>query len=76
LGGAIEIVDDSCGVLVPPGDSGALAEALRELITNPARCLALAKAASDRARHLCDPSVQLHTLHRALTTMNDRQDAA
>ena len=76
LGGAIEIVDDSCGVLVPPGDSGALAETLRELITNRARRVALAKAAPDRARHLCDPFVQLHTLHHALTAMNDRQDAA
>ncbi|MEP7305028.1 MAG: glycosyltransferase family 4 protein [Acidobacteriota bacterium] len=75
LGGAIEIVDDSCGMLVPPGDSAALAEALRELITNPTRRLALAQAAPDRARRLCDPSVQLYTLHRALTAMNNRQDA-
>ena len=76
LGGAMEIVDDTCGVLVPPGDIGALAEALRELIINQARRLALAQAAPARARHLCDPSVQLHTLHRALNAMNDRQDAA
>ena len=39
----MEIVDDTCGVLVPPGDSGALAGALRDLVANPARRLALAR---------------------------------
>ena len=34
-GGAVEIVDDSCGVLVPPGDPSALAVALRRVIDRP-----------------------------------------
>jgi len=74
-GGVVEIVDDTCGVLVPPGDGAALAKALRELITDPARRLTLAQAAPARARRLCDPSIQLHTLHRALTCMKSRQEA-
>jgi glycosyltransferase involved in cell wall biosynthesis len=76
IGGVIEIVDDSCGVLVPPGDVRALAAALRELITDPARRVALSTAAPGRARRLCDPSRQLHALHRALTDMDGRRDAA
>jgi glycosyltransferase involved in cell wall biosynthesis len=76
LGGVIEIVDDTCGVLVPPGDDVALARALRELIDDPARRLRLAQAAPDRARRLCDPAVQLHLLLRALTSMNGREDRA
>jgi glycosyltransferase involved in cell wall biosynthesis len=76
LGGAIEIVDETCGVLVPPGDSTALAEALRDLITDPARRLALAEAAPSRAAGLCDSSAQLHTLYHALIAMTNRQDAA
>ena len=34
LGGALEIIDASCGVLVPPDDPALLAEALRQLIYN------------------------------------------
>src|SRR5207253_6600113 len=35
LGGAVEVVDESCGVLVPPGDPDALASALSDLMANP-----------------------------------------
>ena len=76
LGGVMEIVDDTCGVLVALGDSVALAAALRELVTNPARRRALAAAAPARARRLCDPSVQLHALHRALIPIASTQDTA
>ena len=36
IGGAREIVDPACGVLVPPDDPAALGEALRALIADPA----------------------------------------
>ena len=55
-GGAIEIVDSSCGVLVPPGDAEALARALARLIVDRAIRAELGAGAPARARHLCDPA--------------------
>ena len=34
-GGALEIIEEGAGVLVPPGDAGALADALRSLLEQP-----------------------------------------
>ncbi len=44
-GGAIEIVEDGTGVLVPPGDVGALAAAIRHLIADPVAAVAMAQRA-------------------------------
>jgi len=50
VGGLPEIVDDGrTGVLVPPGDAGALAAALAGLAGNPARTAALGEAGRARA---------------------------
>jgi glycosyltransferase involved in cell wall biosynthesis len=54
-GGAREIVTPDCGILVAPGDPGALREALTRLITQPADRQRLAAAAPNRAAALCDP---------------------
>jgi glycosyltransferase involved in cell wall biosynthesis len=66
LGGVLEIVDDSCGLLVPPGDTGALAAALRRLITDTGLRSRLAAAAPARARRVSDPTRQIRRLERAL----------
>jgi glycosyltransferase involved in cell wall biosynthesis len=66
LGGALEIVDDSCGVLVPPRDQFALAHALGSLIEDEQRRSRLASAAPSRARRLCDPDVAIERLALAL----------
>ena len=66
MGGAIEIVNDTCGVLVPPGDAAAVAEALRVLIANAGRRRGLGEAGPARARQLCDPTRQLTALAEAL----------
>jgi glycosyltransferase involved in cell wall biosynthesis len=68
-GGAIEIVDDSCGVLVPPGDAEALARALEPLIAVAGIRAKLAAGAPARARQLCDPASQMLRLADALTAM-------
>jgi glycosyltransferase involved in cell wall biosynthesis len=66
LGGALEIVDESCGVLVPPGDPAALADALASLIADPAARARLGAAGPARARLLCDPAAVLGRLHALL----------
>ena len=61
-GGAEEIVDDSCGVLVPPDDPAALARSLSDLLDDPARRTALGAGGPVRARTLCDPARQVRAL--------------
>jgi glycosyltransferase involved in cell wall biosynthesis len=59
MGGALEIVDSSCGALVHPDDPAALAACLRQLILDPGLRSRLGKAAPSRARSLCDPGQQM-----------------
>jgi glycosyltransferase involved in cell wall biosynthesis len=66
LGGAREIVTPECGVLVPPGDPGSLADVLRSLAAEPARRDALGAGGPARARALCDPEQQLARLAAAV----------
>jgi glycosyltransferase involved in cell wall biosynthesis/GT2 family glycosyltransferase len=49
-GGPIEIVDDSCALLYPPGDAAAAARALVEVVSEPARAAAMGRAGRARAR--------------------------
>jgi glycosyltransferase involved in cell wall biosynthesis len=72
LGGALEIVDSSCGILVPPGDVARLASALRTLIEAPDRRQALGAAGPSRAVELCDPARQLRRLYELLTPAASR----
>jgi glycosyltransferase involved in cell wall biosynthesis len=65
-GGAVEIVDDRCGVLVPPGDVGRLEEALRRLIQDEGLRRRLGQAGPARAQQLCSPAAQLRKLHEFL----------
>jgi len=69
-GGAMEIVDDSCGLLVPPGDVDALALALERLIVDRAFRAKLARCATPRARQLSDPARQIRRLAQALAEMS------
>ena len=59
FGGAVEIVDQTCGVLTEPGDPGAVADARRELIRDPSRRRTLGAEGPRRAGSLCDPARQL-----------------
>jgi glycosyltransferase involved in cell wall biosynthesis len=69
-GGAVEIVDDSCGVLVSPGDAKELAAALERLIRDPAVRARLGAGAQARAHRLCDPATQMRRLADALAAMS------
>jgi len=67
IGGAVEIVDDSCGRLVAPNDTKALSEVLGTLISNPSERSALASGGKSRAYHLCHPVKQLTQLENLLS---------
>jgi len=69
FGGALEIVDASCGVLVSPSNPSALATALQQLLGDASLRARLAARAPIRARELSDPAAQLHRLHAALANM-------
>ncbi len=66
FGGASEIVTPACGVLLPPGDRGALSGALQALVDQPSRRAVLGGAGPARARALCDPGTQVARLERVL----------
>jgi glycosyltransferase involved in cell wall biosynthesis len=68
IGGALEIVDDTCGVLTPPGDVAGLQAALTRLILEPDERMRL-KGGAARAKTLCDPRVSLGRLHEVLTSV-------
>jgi glycosyltransferase involved in cell wall biosynthesis len=65
-GGAAEILDSTCGVLVPPGDAIALTHVLEQLIEDASWRAELSKAGPLRAKHLSDPGQQLQQLHHDL----------
>jgi glycosyltransferase involved in cell wall biosynthesis len=66
MGGATEVVNDSCGVLVPPGSAADLASALRLLVNDTQLRRRLGASGPARARALTDPAVQLSRLRSAL----------
>jgi glycosyltransferase involved in cell wall biosynthesis len=67
MGGAMEIVSEQCGFLVPPEDNVALADALRRLLTE--KRLRQEMSASARTRgEVFKASVQIPLLNAALTT--------
>jgi glycosyltransferase involved in cell wall biosynthesis len=66
IGGALEIVDETCGVLTPAGDPASVAAALERLLVDDALRRRLGSRAPDRAKALCDPRQQLHVLEAVL----------
>jgi glycosyltransferase involved in cell wall biosynthesis len=69
-GAAEEILDATCGVLVPPRQPALLADTLRELMADVPRRRRLAADARARAQQLCDPVRQIERLSAALTHMS------
>jgi glycosyltransferase involved in cell wall biosynthesis len=69
IGGAVEMVNDSCGVLLPMDDTDALTESLRTLIEDPRLREALGDAGRKRVYDLCDPQTQICTLREILAPL-------
>ncbi|MBC7911424.1 MAG: glycosyltransferase [Pyrinomonadaceae bacterium] len=69
MGGAQEIIDDSCGILVPPGDAGKLSSALNKLLADKGLRVLLGETGRVRAHTLCDPARQMKHLHSALVSL-------
>lgn len=72
MGGAAEIITESCGLLVEPGDVEGLAASLRLLIEDPVLRSRLGAAGPDRARELSEPGSHLARLHRMLSPLVKR----
>jgi glycosyltransferase involved in cell wall biosynthesis len=68
LGGAKEIVDETCGLLVPPRDSAILASRLSTLLDDRVCRERLGAHGPARARALCDPAAQMPRIAGILQT--------
>lgn len=75
MGGPLEIVDDTCGRLVPPR-AESLAEALRWLVQEPEERRRLAAGGPARAAALCEPNAFLRGLREDLGSLGVRGRAA
>jgi len=76
LGGALEIVDQSCGLLIPPGDVAGLAAGLQRLIEQDELRVTLGRAGRARAVQICDPATQMNALSGLTERMNAVGDPA
>lgn len=73
VGGMPEIVENGVeGLIVPPGDSDAIAEALRSLIRDPDRLSTMAAAARRRGRKL-DITIAARRIEDVYRKVNSRQ---
>ena len=61
-GGAAEMLDQSCAIVTPPGEAGALAEALARLAADERLRRAMGGCGIARVRRLTDPSARLDEL--------------
>lgn len=72
FGGALEVIDSSCGILVTPNSSIEVASALRRLFSDVQLRQRLGNAGPARARALTDPAVQIGRLKTALERVSAR----
>ena len=70
MGGPAEMVDETCGVLLPPGRTDALASQLERLIADGDLRRRLGEAGPARAKALCDPAVILPQLEAVLSQLS------
>jgi glycosyltransferase involved in cell wall biosynthesis len=69
IGAALEVIDESCGILLPVGDLDSLTESLQTLLCDPDLRARLGKAGRQRVLALCDPARQMYRLSEMLQIM-------
>lgn len=69
IGGALEIVNQDTGILLPPGDDRALAGALRTLLLDPGLRARMSRAGPSRADLLCGVQRQVPRIARLFTSI-------
>lgn len=67
MGGGVEVVTSSCGIVVPPDDISALTNALETLCRDESLRHRLGRAGPARAAELCDPHRQMRRLQELLS---------
>jgi glycosyltransferase involved in cell wall biosynthesis len=63
MGGALEIVNESCGILVPVDNVNELSDALRTLIIDSEKRARLGGSGYNRAKEICDPITQINQIY-------------
>lgn len=71
IGGPCEIVDDSCGVIIPSADVPRLEQALSRLICDPTHRHSLSINGPSRADRLCRPDRQMTRMFHFLRGKHD-----
>lgn len=66
MGGPKEIIDESCGIVAPPGNAELVAASLERLIDSSELRSRLGQHGPERARELCDPGGRIPDLYHAL----------
>ncbi|HKP86725.1 MAG TPA: glycosyltransferase [Blastocatellia bacterium] len=67
IGGALEVVDDTCGFLLPVNDADALAGSLRVLVSDRSLRERLGASGHEKVIKLCDPAAQINKLNKIFT---------
>ena len=76
MGGPQEILDQSSGILVPPGDLPGLSNALVRVIEDASLREKLGSGGPMRAKSLCDPAQQIHRVYETLSVFLARGNKA
>jgi glycosyltransferase involved in cell wall biosynthesis len=62
IGGTLDLIDETCGVLSPQDDAASLSLVLRQLIQRPGLRAALGTNGREKVMRLCDPARQIPRL--------------